>query len=415
MESFNVELFGSLINNVSEGIIISSEDGKILYVNKAMEQLFEYDSNFLIGNDLFILIPERFRPNHQSFVDGYFSNPSNKRMGIGRDLSGLKSTGEEFPLEISLNYFKDSKNAFVFAFVVDISQRKAIEKQLILKNNSLEKLTEEMSRLTTELETKVQERTMILREALDELENSQKELSEALSKEKELNEIKSRFVSMASHEFRTPLSTILSSASLISKYLNQDDQSKRERHVNKIKDSVKHLNEILEDFLSIGKLEEGKLGVKVETFNISEFISEIIEEIKTILKPGQEIKHLISGKEVFTTDKRILKNILINLLSNAMKFSYENSPIKLIIESGELLKIQVIDKGIGIAKEDIGYLFTNFFRGKNATNIQGTGLGLPIIKRYLNLIQGNIVVESELNQGSNFRIEIPKLSPNPAE
>ncbi|GAB1397554.1 hypothetical protein MASR1M65_23330 [Saprospiraceae bacterium] len=169
-------------------------------------------------------------------------------MGVGRDLSGLKSNGEEFPVEISLSYFRHGNSYLVFAFIVDITQRKNIEQQLIEKNRSLEKLTEEMTVLTTELESKVFERTMILREALDELEKSQKELSDSLNKEKELNEIKSRFVSMASHEFRTPLSTILSSASLVAKYRIEEDQPNRERHVNKIKDAVKHLNELLEDF-----------------------------------------------------------------------------------------------------------------------------------------------------------------------
>ena len=409
MKTFDTELLGSLINNVSEGILICSSEGKILYSNHSADQLFGYNSGDLTEKDLFILVPERYRPNHSSFVHKYFENPSNRIMGVGRDLSGLKKNGDEFPLEISLSYFKNHEFNLVFAFVVDITKRKQIETQLIEKNKALEKLTDEMTRLTTELETKVQERTLILREALDELENSQKELSESLSKEKELNEIKSRFVSMASHEFRTPLSTILSSASLILKYTNSEDQSNRERHAVKIKDSVKHLNEILEDFLSIGKLEEGKVGIKIDTFDISGFISEIIEEIKTILKPGQQIKYFISGNNIFSTDKRILKNILINLLSNAIKFSYEKSPIKLIIDSDDEMKIQVIDQGIGISQEDLPHLFTNFFRGKNVTNIQGTGLGLPIIKRYLNLIQGTIEVESELNKGSVFRINIPAL------
>jgi PAS domain S-box-containing protein len=412
MKSYSVELLGSLIDNVTEGILVCSDDNKIQYANKSAEELFGYESDFLIGKDLFILIPQRFRHNHDQHVEKYFEKPANRKMGIGKSLYGLRRSGEEFPLEISLSYFHHDGSSFVFAFVVDITERKAIDIQLIEKNSSLEKMTEELAKLTSELESKVHERTMILREALEELEKSQKELSDSLSKEKELNEIKSRFVSMASHEFRTPLSTILSSASLILKYPNTEEQLNRDRHVKKIKEAVKHLNEILEDFLSIGKLEEGKLGIKIETFDLSNFIYEIIEEIKTILKPGQDIKYIISGSGSFVTDKRILKNILINLLSNATKFSYENSPIRLIIDSNESLKIQVIDQGIGIAQEDISHLFTNFFRGKNATNIQGTGLGLPIIKRYLNLIKGSIKVESELNKGSTFIIELEKLKTN---
>ncbi len=409
MEPFSIELLGSLIDSVTEGILVCSDESKIIYVNRAVENLFGYSSESLLGQNLFVLIPERYRPKHNLYVTDFFNQPANRRMGVGRDLSGLKSNGEEFPVEISLSYFRHGNSYLVFAFIVDITQRKNIEQQLIEKNRSLEKLTEQMTVLTTELESKVFERTMILHEALDELEKSQKELSDSLNKEKELNEIKSRFVSMASHEFRTPLSTILSSASLVAKYRIEEDQPNRERHVNKIKDAVKHLNELLEDFLSIGKLEEGKVGIKVETFDISSFVYEIIEEIKTILKPGQTIKYVLTGAGSFTTDKRILKNILLNVLSNATKFSYENSPIKLIIDSNNKLQIQIIDQGIGIAQEDIPHLFSNFYRGKNATNIQGTGLGLPIIKRYLDMIKGNVTVESELNKGSTFIISLAKM------
>lgn len=409
MKSFSIELLGQLIDSVSEGILVCSDDSKILYSNKAVQNLFGYTADNLAGRELDILVPERYRQAHHHNVGQFFEKPANRRMGMGRDLYGLNSKGEEFPVEISLSYFNYEGSYLVFAFIVDISHRKTMEVQLIEKNKSLEKLTEEMTVLTTELESKVFERTLILREALDELEKSQRELSDSLNKEKELNEIKSRFVSMASHEFRTPLSTILSSASLIARYLNTEDQANRERHVNKIKDAVKHLNELLEDFLSIGKLEEGKVGISVGTFDISEFVYEIIEEIKTILKPGQNIKYVLRGARTFTTDKRILKNILLNLLSNATKFSYENSPIKLIIDSGEKLEIQIIDQGIGIAQEDIPHLFSNFYRGKNATNIQGTGLGLPIIKRYLDMINGTVEVESELNKGSTFIITLEQV------
>jgi signal transduction histidine kinase len=129
-----------------------------------------------------------------------------------------------------------------------------------------------MRRLNSELEAKVEERTVILKEALQRLEQSQEELSEALDKERQLSEIKSRFVSMASHEFRTPLSTVLSSASLLSRYTTTQDQDKRQRHVDKIKGSVKHLNDLLDDFLSLGKLDEGKVGPEFEKMNLQELL-----------------------------------------------------------------------------------------------------------------------------------------------
>src|SRR5204863_5441778 len=140
------------------------------------------------------------------------------------------------------------------------------------QQKELERITNELKTLNTELEGKVEERTLILKEALQKLEESQKDLSEALDKEKQLSEIKSRFVSMASHEFRTPLSTVLSSASLLSKYTTTEEQEKRTRHVDKIKNSVKHLNDILEDFLSLGKLDEGKVETRCDEIDVPEFL-----------------------------------------------------------------------------------------------------------------------------------------------
>jgi len=225
-----------------------------------------------------------------------------------------------------------------------------------------------------------------------------------------LNEIKSRFVSMASHEFRTPLSTILSSTTLASKYNKPEDVDKRERHLRKIKDSVSHLNGLLEDFLSLGKLEEGKVTVSISSFAIREFIDDIIEEMKVIQKNGQQIICDYEGDDVFTTDKRLLKNILINLFSNALKFSAENRRVWIKTENkGAQLFVEIRDEGVGIPEEDKHHLFTTFFRGKNVINIQGTGLGLPIVKRYVDLLKGEISLRSELEVGTTVKFCLPRL------
>ncbi len=412
MQSLNPHLISSLVEHAIEGVLICNVKGEIVYCNKASTTIFGYDKSNMFRKNIEMLMPEHYRSKHFGHISSFLEAPSDRRMGIGRDLFGIRASGEEFPIEISLSLYNDGSEKYIFAFIVDISARKKIENELIEKNIRLQELSDQMTRLTTELETKVHERTLILREALEELENSQKELAEALSKEKELSEIKSRFVSMASHEFRTPLSTILSSASLISRYTETDGQSNRERHIKKIKEAVNYLNEILEDFLSIGKLEDGRLGINISHFDLMEFFNEIVEEVKPILKLGQNIDLSLKGNSYFSTDKRILKNILINLLSNATKFSHENQQIQLFVDSEKHLNIQVKDQGIGIAKEDIPELFANFYRAKNAVNIQGTGLGLPIIKRYLDLINGNIEIESELNEGTTVELEIPMLLNN---
>src|SRR5690606_21975778 len=198
------------------------------------------------------------------------------------------------------------------AFIIDITARKQAEQHLINQKNQLEQVTNTIRKLNSALETKVEERTETLKKALCEFELSRTDLTEALKKEKELNEIKSRFLSMASHEFRTPLSSVLSSAALIGKYEKAEDQEKRNKHIRRIKDSVHHLNELLEDFLSLGKLDEGKVTAKPEMFDVKEFIDDLIEELQTILKPGQSFEFNHQGEVSIITDKKQLKNILIN-------------------------------------------------------------------------------------------------------
>ena len=264
--------------------------------------------------------------------------------------------------------------------------------------------------MNTNLESTVIERTTELQKTLVELEASKEHLTKSLEKEKEVNDLKSRFVSMASHEFRTPLSTVLSSISLLAKYNTTEDQSKRDKHIDRIKSSVKTLTDILNEFLSLGKIEEGKVEVKSELFDISEFINSITNEMNVLLKPGQEIKYEHSGKNNTYTDSSLLKHVLINLVSNAIKFSPENANITIACKvDNENTTIKITDQGMGIPMADQIHLFERFFRATNATNIQGTGLGLHIVGRYIEILNGTISYESELEKGSTFKIVLPSL------
>ena len=239
------------------------------------------------------------------------------------------------------------------------------------------------------------------------------ETRKALEKEKELSELKSRFVSMASHEFRTPLSTILSSVSLIGRYAESTDQPKREKHVNRIKSAVRNLTGILNDFLSLSKLEEGKVDNKPEPFLIQELCEDVIDEMQGLLKPGQYFFLSTPPEPVeVTLDRRLIRNILFNLFSNAMKYSSDGKPINCIcrVEDG-LLLLEVRDEGIGIPEADQAHLFTRFFRAANSTNIQGTGLGLNIVKRYVELMDGSVTFASELGVGTTFTVRLPLQAP----
>lgn len=241
---------------------------------------------------------------------------------------------------------------------------------------------------------------------------TQAQLRAALQKEKELSELKSRFVSMASHEFRTPLSTILSSADLIEAYTREDQQSKRERHTARIKSAVANLTSILNDFLSLSRLEEGKLIVQPTEFDMQEFCMQIMDELQGLIKPGQEIRHHgLGGSLVVCTDKKFLKNILFNLLSNAIKYSEKPIDCTVAVENNSL-QIQIRDYGIGIPQEEQQHLFTRFFRAHNVENIQGTGLGLNIVKRYVDIMKGSITFESKLGEGSIFNVTLPIEKPS---
>lgn len=394
----------------TEGMILTNEKGEIILINPAALRLFNYEIEEILNKSIETLIPGRFHHAHLQYRDAFNKHPANRTMGHGYNLFAKTKEGSEFPVEVSLSYYRKNDALFVIAFIVDITHRKQSEQSMLHQRTQLEKITADMRKLNAELETKVAQRTRILQEALKELEKSQREVIEALNKEKELNEIKSRFVSMASHEFRTPLSTVLSSAALISRYTKEDDQDKRDKHIKRIKDSVKHLNEMLEDFLSLGKLDESRIKAETSVFNVREFLEEVIDEMKSTQKEGQEIdQHYTGGKE-FVTDKRLLKNILINLLGNAIKFSGEGSVITLDIrEQNDYLILSVKDEGLGISEEDQQHLFSSFFRGKNALNIEGTGLGLHIVKRYVDLLKGSIQLESKLNSGTEVLVRLPIL------
>lgn len=398
----------SLFENATEGILLTNSEGKIILVNPAAEKMFGYNAVELAGNTVEILLPGQFKSSHIKYREGFYKSPSNRAMGTGRELHAKRKDNSEFPVEISLSHYKEREDMYVIAFIVDITHRKEAERRLIQQKKELERVTEQIRKMNTDLESKVEERTVILKEALQKLEESQKELSEALDKERELNEIKSRFVSMASHEFRTPLSTVLSSASLLSKYTTTDDQEKRNRHIEKIKGSVKHLNDILEDFLSLGKLDEGKVISQLSEIDLKEFIEETVDEMKGLLKNEQQVQIEYLGETKVKTDKKLLKNIIINLLSNAIKFSDEGKTIDLNSRVSEWeASISITDKGLGISKEDQEHLFSSFFRGKNVTNIQGTGMGLHIVKRYIDLLNGRVALQSELNKGTTVTFVIP--------
>ncbi|MBL0745744.1 sensor histidine kinase [Chryseolinea lacunae] len=236
------------------------------------------------------------------------------------------------------------------------------------------------------------------------------ELYQALDREKEMNEMKSRFVSMASHEFRTPLSIVLSSASLIEQYVSSGGDERVGRHLRRIQSSVNNLTNILNDFLSIDKLEQGNVEVEYETFGMEGFLKEVVEDVGAVRKREQQVKIEHLGEREITLDQKKLRYILLNLVSNSLKYSPEGGQV--FVKSMALEKrviVSVRDCGIGIPEEEQKFMFNKFFRAKNTGNIQGTGLGLTIVKRYVDLMGGSVSFTSKPGEGTTFMIDVPTV------
>jgi PAS domain S-box-containing protein len=386
----------ALFKFATEGIIVANKEGVLVKVNPAAGKMFGYSEGELQGQKVEVLVPNKYSHKHEGYRQKYNEHPHARSMGAGMDLFGKRKDGTEFPVEISLSPYNFEGHNFVIGFIIDITLRKQAEDRL--KNYSLE------------LEKQVEKRTLIMREAIEELEKTRDELNNALGKEKDLNELKTRFVSMASHEFRTPLATVLSSLSLVAKYGEQGDKEKQSKHMSRIKTSITHLTDILNDMLSISKLEEGGIAVSRENFDIKEFAVELIREMKLVAKKGQTLDYVHTGNEtVAFLDKKIVRHILFNLISNAIKFSPEDKPIQIetaVTENHIILSVK--DSGIGISKDDQKHLFERFFRGQNASNIQGTGLGLNIVAKYVEILDGSIECDSILEEGTEFKITFLK-------
>ncbi len=396
----SVRRFEAVFTNATIGIVVCDKAGIMVSANGLAGQLFGYAQPELLGQRIELLIPDD-ADNQNGQLSHFFNQHAVRGMGAHRVLRGQRHDGSGFPVEVSLSYFYLDEELYVVAYILDISLKQAAEQELIAQH-------QHVARLNAELEQKVADRTQALLSTLAALEQRGQELALALTAERELGELKSRFVSIASHEFRTPLTAVLTSATLIGKYPGGDQQAQRLRHLARIETSVNHLNAILEEFLSVGRIEEGTMETRPTTFDLTTLLTETLADVQSLRKPGQTIVRLVECPDPFRLDFSLLRKILVNLLSNALKYSGDNSvvTVRASCHANQLL-LSVEDQGVGISKEDQAHLFERFFRARSVSTVPGTGLGLYIIANYLELLRGTIALRSTLGQGTTVTVTIP--------
>jgi len=389
-------LLTAIIENAIDGIITIDMRGLIESVNPAALKLFGYELEEVVGKNINVLMPEPDKSAHDGYLKRYQHTGEKRIIGIGREVRGLRKDGSTFPFRLAVSEVQYQERKIYTGFIHDLSKEKEAEERL--------------RDYAAELEELVEERTRSLRKTVVALKEAKEEVSLSLLKEKELNQMKSRFVSMASHEFRTPLSSVQLSASLIEKYAQPFENKNIQKHVGKIKNAVGNLTTILNDFLSLERLEAGNVAPSFSTFDLVKFCEEITEEMQMIAKQDQNIIYQHTGlQSVITLDQNLLRNCMINLISNAIKYSGENTFIEFNTEITEgQCFVTIKDNGIGIPDTDQVHLFEPFFRAHNTGNIPGTGLGLNIVLRYATLMNGKVHFESIINQGTTFILSFSK-------
>jgi len=381
-DSEREQLLAALVISSEDAIISKDLEGCITSWNRAAERMFGYNPEEAIGQHISIIIPKERLFEEKRIIAAICQGKKIEHFETVR----LTKHGTEVPISLTISPIRNTNG-----YIIGVCK--------IARNITKQKQVEEcLRRYTTQVEEMVVERT--------------NQLNKALFKEIELGKLKSRFVSMASHEFRTPLSAIQLSASLIHKYTQSFQNSGVIKHIDKIKNAVSNLTAIIDEFLSFERLESDNVSISLNEFDLADFCGEVAIEMQLLTKPGQQIRYQhFGGQGKVLLDQQILRNCLHNLLSNAIKYSEDNSLINFHTTINDFdCYISIQDYGIGIPKSDQVRLFNAFFRAANTGNVQGTGLGLNIVSRYVALMQGTINFKSEVGQGTKFTLTLPVQS-----
>ena len=399
------DVFNISFGDVSVGIVILDAQQHIIETNESIVRMFGYKTKELHQLHLQVLFSGDYKIQLENQLKGFLNQRLQKQKERNLTIYGAHKSKSMFPVEVSLNIFKLCDKEYIMALVTDISARKEQEVKL--------------SNLNAEFEQKILLRTKELNETISQLEHenmlrvdAEKDTNIAFRKERELNKLKTNFLSLVSHEFKTPLSGILTSTILLRKYNLAEQQEKRDKHIQTITDKVQYLNNILNDFLSLEKLETGNVNYNLSTFELGKVMKEVVSNANILLKKGQTINYPDHIDEIsLLQDEKIIELTLSNLIHNAIKYSSENSVIAIKVSQDlDITTLEIIDDGIGIPKIDQKNIFNRYFRAENALLTEGTGIGLNISKTHIENLGGSINFESEENKGTTFTISIPNTA-----
>ena len=408
MFQLNPNIFEKLFDSIPEAVLIVNEKQQLVSFNHGSEKLFGYKKNEILNKPFSILIPKKFHSIHSNFFETYI-NSNNSNLLNTYNLLGLAKNDKTFIAEIKINKIKIENEIYIIGLISEISERKKSEKKITLLNTQLEGIVKQRTAQLNNSINKLKELNKSLEIEIKKRIEGETKIKNALKKEKELNELKTKFLSMVSHEFKTPLSGILTSTMLLSKYQLNDQQDKRDKHISTIANKVHYLNNILNDFLSLERLNSDKVAYKFSTFNLSKIFNEVVYNANMLLKRGQKINIPNNIDEyILYQDEMFLELALSNLINNAVKYSPQNTSIDIeVAAKNKNLEFKIIDQGIGIPEKDQKYIFNRYFRAENALNSQGTGIGLNIVKSHLENLGGSIQFSSKENVGSTFTFELP--------
>jgi len=399
------DLINKSLKVESVGIILLDAQQHIIEANQSAERMFGYKIKELNQLHLQVLFSDANTIELENQLKVFLNQGVKEKKEKSLSIYGIHKSKSMFPVEVSLNIFKLCNKEYIMALITDISTRKEQEVKL--------------SKLNAEFEQKIILKTKELNETISQLEHenmlrvdAEKDINIAFRRERELNKLKTNFLSLVSHEFKTPLSGILTSIILLGKYNLAEQQEKRDKHIKIITDKVQYLNNILNDFLSLEKLETGNINYNLSTFKLGKVIKEVISNATILLKEGQTIDYSNHIDEIsLFQDEKIIELTLSNLINNAIKYSSENSVIAIKVRQDiEITTLEIIDDGIGIPKIDQKNIFNRYFRAENAILTEGTGIGLNISKTHIENLGGSINFESAENKGTTFTISIPNTA-----